>query len=80
MPQFTQAQLDAFWARYVVMKVRDVIALTNPSSAAYEPEFAGMRDYVYTNRLYGFADYNKPSAGSNMFPGEGVRWNGPTQG
>lgn len=55
---FTQAQLDAFWARYVVMKGADVIQVANANSPAYEPVFAQMLIYVRTNGLYGFADAN----------------------
>jgi hypothetical protein len=74
---FTQAQLDAFWARYVTMRQGQVIAITNSHSAAYEPDFDAMLGYVFVNRLYGFADYTKPAAGSNMFPGGGDGWIGP---
>ena len=48
---YTQ-QLDAFWARYVVMNAVDVISV-----CAAEPEFDAMLKFVMKNRLYGFADY-----------------------
>jgi hypothetical protein len=66
---YTQAQLDAFWARYVVMEKIDVVQLTNPSSAAYEPDFAGMLSYVRQNRLYGFANYSAPAASNMSYTG-----------
>jgi hypothetical protein len=74
---YTQQQLDNFWARYVGMRKREVISLTNSASPAFEPEFNAMLSYVYFNRLYGFADYTRPVAGSNMFPGTCFNWNGP---
>lgn len=64
---YNQSDLDAFWARYVVMKPVDVIQLTTPGSPAFEPAFSGMLNFVRQNRLYGFADY----AGSCAFPDNG---------
>jgi hypothetical protein len=59
---YTQAQVDAFWQRYVTMKQVDVISVSNA-----EPDFAGMLSFCYMNRLYGFADYG----GSCAFPNNG---------
>jgi hypothetical protein len=51
---YTTDQLDAFWSRYVTMREIDVVSLTHPDSAAYDPEFAGMLGYSFTKKLYGF--------------------------
>ena len=54
-----------WWDRYVVMKKIDVIYLTNQRSSGYDSVFAGNLGWCYQNHAYGFADYNRPGAGSN---------------
>jgi hypothetical protein len=61
---YTQAQLDAFWTRYVTMKPVDVLTVSNA-----EPDFAGMLSYVQRNSLFGFQDYVGPIAGNTKFIG-----------
>jgi hypothetical protein len=79
--QYTQAELDAFWAQYVVMKIGEIISLTNSSSAAYDAGFSAKLLYVRNNRLYGFANYGVPNALGviNNVRGDGDGFNGPTQ-
>jgi hypothetical protein len=60
---YTTDQLDAFWSRYVTMREVDVISLTHPDSAAYEPAFARMLAHVMQNQLYVFSHYGGPCAG-----------------
>jgi len=64
---------------YVNMKNDTILALTNPTSAAYDPVFAGNLAWCFFNRAYGFADYNRVVAGGNMFPNNAGISNGPTQ-
>ena len=62
---YTTDQLDAFWSRYVTMREVDVISLTHPDSAAYEPGFARMLAHVMQNQLYVFSDYGGRCAGAS---------------
>jgi hypothetical protein len=73
---YSQQELDAFWNRYVSMREADVIALTNPQSAAFEPGFAAMLAYVFQNQLYGFANPRAPWDGTGS---SGPGWGGPTR-
>ena len=76
MPTYSQAQLDAFWSRYVSMREADVISLCNSQSAAFEPVFALMLEFVRTNNLYGFANPRTPWDGTSS---SGPGWGGPTR-
>jgi hypothetical protein len=63
---FTQAELEAFWARYVSMKQTDVVYV-----CAAEPVFAAMLDYVWLNKLFGFDpsyNTNPPTAAYGNIP------------
>jgi hypothetical protein len=62
---YTQVQLNPFWQRYVVMDSVTVIQLTNPSSPAFEKDFAGMLYFCQRNHLYGFAEYTVPCSYPN---------------
>lgn len=73
---YTQQQLDAFWNRYVMMNAADVISLTNTQSAAYEPDFAAMLDYVCRHQLYGFGTPRTAWDGTGS---NGRGWIGPTK-
>ena len=73
---YTTDQLDAFWSRYVTMREVDIISLTHPDSAAYEPDFAGMLGYCFTNRLYGFGNPRTVWHGTGS---HGTGWLGPTK-
>jgi hypothetical protein len=42
-----------------------VISVTNPQSAAYEPDFAQAFSIIFKQRLFGFQDYTGPTAGPN---------------
>jgi hypothetical protein len=57
MSNFSQAQLDSFWSRYVTMSAADAVSVSEA-----EPEFAAMRYHCVRNRLYGFADYQAPNS------------------
>jgi hypothetical protein len=71
---WSQAQLDTFWARYAPMKGQQVCDVCNQ-----EPEFKALYIYCMQNRLYGFADYNRAVAGSNLlFAGNATVVSGPT--
>lgn len=71
---FSQAQLDAFWARYVGMAQVDVISV-----CAAEPQFQAMLNYVIVNRLYGFNPTNNdPKAPLGAF-GNSPIISGPTK-
>jgi len=76
MPIYTQAQLDAFWSRYVTMREVDVIQVTNTQSAAFEPGFAAMLAFCFQNQLYGFANPRTPWDGTGS---SGSGWGGPTR-
>jgi hypothetical protein len=68
MPIASQDPGQQFWNFYVTLKFGDVIALTNPLSAAYDPIFAANLGWCYINKAYGFAEYDlskHPYAGSN---------------
>ena len=71
---WTQAQLDAFWARYVVMNGRQASDVFNQ-----EPQFMAQYVFCMQNRMYGFAAYNYPIAGSNVFGSGGIVVSGPTK-
>ena len=65
-----------------MMKQNDVLYLTNSQSPGYDPVFAANLGWCYVNRAYGFADYNRPFAGSNDAAVWGVPGgitNGPTK-
>lgn len=74
MVNFTQEQLDAFWARYVSMKAPEV----NYTYVA-EPEFAAMLNYVECHRLYGFADWDRLYSGKYSTSAVIPIFNGPTK-
>ena len=76
---YDDAQLKAAWDRYVVLSQKDVIYFTNAASSSYDADFDAILGYIYQNRLFGFANYNYPAAGSNIFPGSSTGWNGPTK-
>lgn len=45
-----------------------------------EPEFMAQYIYCMQNRMYGFADYNRAVAGSNLiFSGNSIIISGPTK-
>jgi hypothetical protein len=82
MPIASSDPGQAWWNFYVTMRIGDVIALTNPLSAAYDPVFAANLGWCYANNAYGFAEYNHPGAGSNgkyNWGTPGGIWNGPTK-
>lgn len=71
--EFTEDQLNSFWARYVGMKAPEV----NYTYVA-EPEFAAMLNYVTCHRLYGFADWDRPYSGKFSVSAVTPIFNGPT--
>lgn len=79
MAAYTDQQLQAAWTRYVGLNQNDVIYLTNPQSAGYDVSFAAILGYIHQNRLFGFANYTIPAAGSNQFFGNSPIVNGPTK-
>ena len=81
MPQqFTQQQLDAFWSQYVGMNAEEVRIATTPGQDGWlGNDWSSMLAYVFTNRLYGFADYSGPVAGNRKFIGGHHVFNGPTK-
>lgn len=74
---YTDQQLQDVWNRYVGMKQADLISITDPGSAVYEPAFTNALGYIYTNSLFGFANRG-PAAGSNSCPNNAGIFNGPT--
>jgi hypothetical protein len=70
---WTQAQMDAFWARYCSMKVQQARDTANS-----EPEFKAQVVYCALNKLYGFGN-GQPAAGSGIFPGYPGATSGPVQ-
>jgi hypothetical protein len=79
MATYTDQQLQDAWARYVGLNQNDVIYFTNRQSAGYDASFDAILGYIYANRLFGFANYNFPAAGSNQFFGNNAIYNGPTK-
>jgi hypothetical protein len=77
MARYTDQQLQDAWNRYVGLNQNDVIYFTNPQSAGYDAPFDAIIGYIYQNRLFGFANYNFPAAGSNQFRGNNEIYNGP---
>ena len=73
---YSQQELDAFWNRYVSLREADVISLCNSQSAAFEPLFASMLEFVRTYNLYGFANPRTPWDGTGS---NGAGWGGPTR-
>lgn len=71
--------LQSAWDRYVIMDQATVISVTNPQSAAYEPDFAQALGIIYSQKLFGWTPNPNGSAGSNSFPGAGEGWIGPTR-
>jgi hypothetical protein len=58
---------------YVSMRESDVLALTNPQSAAYDAGFTAILGYCYQNKLFGFG-HPIDGKGGNSTP-----FNGPTR-
>jgi hypothetical protein len=61
------SNLQSAWDRYRIMDGIDVIQVTNPAAAAYEPDFAQAISIIRNARMFGFADYT----GSAAFPNNG---------
>ena len=77
MAIFTDQQLQDAWDFYKNLSAADMVTYTNSESAMYDASFVAILGYIYTNRLFGFANYNFPSAGSNQFRGNIPITNGP---
>ena len=82
---FTQAQLDQFWAQYVGMNAEHVRIATTPGQDGFlGSNWSAMLDFVFTNRLYGFANY-LPAPGHTAGENQGIGsnsgiFNGPIRG
>ncbi len=74
---YTDQQLQDAWDFYKGMSAADVVTYTTRGSAMYDASFSTILGYIYTNRLFGFANYNYPFAGSNQFRGNNIITNGP---
>ena len=68
--------LQSAWDTYVIMDQATVISVTNPQSAAYEPDFAQPLGIIFT-KTSGWTPNPNGAAGSNSFPGSGPGWGGP---
>ena len=80
MSQFTQQQLDSFWAAYHTMSEEQVRIAETPGTDGYlGANWSAMLDYVFKNRLYGFADYSGGTASNMKFIGGRGIFNGPTK-
>jgi hypothetical protein len=80
---YSTAELDAAWSQYVGLKSADWISLSNPRSAVYNADLAAKINYIYVNKLYGFANrIVAPGhvARKNQFFGQNAAIvNGPTK-
>ena len=79
MANFTDAQLQNYWNQYVGMKQADVISATCPGSAVFDADFSQAIGIIYSQKMFGFANYGYPAAGSNQFPNNAAIFNGPTK-
>lgn len=70
---------QAWWNYYVTLDHNSVIYLTNSQSPGFDPVFSSKLGTAFSQRLFGFANYNFPAAGSNQFPGNSGITNGPTK-
>jgi hypothetical protein len=80
--QFTQPQLDTFWSQYVGMTAEEVRIATTPGQDGFlGANWSAMLAYVFTNRLFGFANYLPApghTAGENQGTGANTGiFNGP---
>jgi hypothetical protein len=62
------------------MSATEVAELTYVGGSRYDAQFASDLSTIYQGRLFGFANYNYPAAGSNVFPGNIPSFMKPTQG
>jgi hypothetical protein len=68
---YTPTQLSNAWNYYYILTPPDLVYLTSPDSAGYDPSFSAILGYIFANRLFGFGQYNAPASGSGVFPGSG---------